>query len=87
MLRSAMAGKSYGAGTIFQRGDIWHVSFWADGRQIQKSSGSTKRQDSVRLRDQLLGKRARGEMGPAAADKINVHQQLHAEAGERTLLT
>jgi hypothetical protein len=25
---------------------------WADGRQIQKSSGSRKRQDAVRLRDQ-----------------------------------
>jgi hypothetical protein len=31
--------------------------FWADGRQIQKSSGSRKRQDAVRLRDQLLGKK------------------------------
>jgi hypothetical protein len=40
-----MAGRSYGAGTIFQRGKVWYVSFWADGRQIQKSSGSTKRQD------------------------------------------
>src|SRR5690349_22296254 len=71
-----MAGRSYGAGTIFQRGKVWYVSFWADGRQIQKSSGSTKRQDAVRLRDQLLGKKARGEMGPAAADKVTCGELL-----------
>jgi hypothetical protein len=71
-----MSGKSYGAGTIFQRGEIWYVSFWSDGRQIQKSSGSTKRQDAVRLRDQLLGKKARGEMGPAAADKVTCGELL-----------
>ena len=72
-----MAGRSYGAGTIFQRGKIWYVSFWADGRQIQKSSGSTKRQDAVRLRDQLLGKKARGEMGPAGADKVTCGELLN----------
>lgn len=71
-----MAGNSYGAGTIFQRGKIWYVSFWADGRQIQKSSGSTKRLDAVRLRDQLLGKKARGEMGPTAADKVTCGELL-----------
>src|SRR5271157_1317834 len=71
-----MSGKSYGAGTIFQRSEIWRVSFWSDGRQIQKSSGSTRRQDAVRLRDQLLGKKARGELGPAAADKVSCGQLL-----------
>lgn len=43
---------------------------------IQKSSGSTKRQDAVRLRDQLLGKKARGEMGPAAVDKVTCGELL-----------
>ena len=71
-----MSGKSYGAGTIFRRGGIWYVSFWSDGRQIQKSSGSSKRQDAVRLRDQLLGKKARGELGPAAADKVTCAELL-----------
>ncbi|HEV2325019.1 MAG TPA: site-specific integrase, partial [Terracidiphilus sp.] len=72
----AMAARSYGAGTIFQRGQIWYVSFWAGGRQIQKSSGSTKRQDAVRLRDQLLGKKARGEIGTAASDKVTCGELL-----------
>ncbi len=35
-----------------------------------KSSGSTKRQDAVRGRDQLLGKRARGEMPSADIERI-----------------
>lgn len=71
-----MAGKSYGAGAIFERGEIWDVSFWADARQIQKSSWSRKRQDAVRLRDHLLGKKARGEMGLAAADKVTCGELL-----------
>jgi integrase len=71
-----MAGTSYGSGTILRRGEIWYVSFWIDGRQIQKSSGSSKGQDAVRLRDQLLGKKARGEMGPAAADKVTCGELL-----------
>jgi integrase len=72
----AMATKSYGAGTIFKRGEVWYVSLWVDGRQIQKSSGSTKHQDAVRLRDQLLGKKVRGEIGPAAADKLTCSELL-----------
>jgi integrase len=71
-----MAGKSYGAGTIFKRGEIWYVSLWADGRQIQKSSGSRKREDAVRLRDHLLGKKARGEIGTAQASKVTCGELL-----------
>ena len=35
-----MARSSYGTGTIFKRGNIWYVSYWVDGKQVQKSSGS-----------------------------------------------
>lgn len=83
-----MAGRSYGAGTIFKRGEIWYVSFWADGRQIQKSSRSRKREDAVRLRDQLLGKKARGEMGPTETSKVTCGELLddlleHAKSNNR----
>jgi integrase len=71
-----MPKTSYGAGTIFKRGEIWYVSFWADGRQIQRSSGSQKRQDAVKLRDQLLGKKARGEMGDAVSAKVTCGELL-----------
>ena len=72
-----MPKSSYGAGTIFKRGEVWYVSLWADGRQIQKSSGSSKRQDAVRLRDRLLGKKARGEMGEVALAQVTCGELLN----------
>ena len=76
MLESAMPRSSYGAGTIFKRGEIWYVSLWADGRQIQKSSGSRRRQDAVSLRDQLLGRKVRGEVSDVALAKITCGELL-----------
>jgi hypothetical protein len=38
----------YDSGTLFQRGNVWYVSFCTNGREIQKSSGSAKCQDAVR---------------------------------------
>lgn len=49
-----MANSNYGAGTLFKRGDIWYISYWVDGRQVQKSTRSTELQDAKRLRDQIL---------------------------------
>ena len=66
----------YGTGSIFQRGGIWYVSMWVDGRQIQKSSHSRRRQDAMRLRDQLLGKRGRGELGREAGQKATCGELL-----------
>lgn len=71
-----MATTSYGAGTILKRGKIWYVSFWADGRQVQKSTGSERRQDAVMLRDQLLGKKARVETPDAIAGKVTCGELL-----------
>ena len=71
-----MATSSYGAGTIFKRGEIWYVSFWVDGRQVQKSSGSRRRQDAVLLRDQLLGKKCRGEVADVVAAKATCGELL-----------
>ena len=71
-----MAKSSYGAGTLFKRGEVWYVSLWVDGRQVQKSSGSSRRQDAVRLRDQLLGKKARGEISDLAAAKVTCGELL-----------
>jgi len=72
-----MPKSSYGAGTIFKRGEVWYVSLWAEGRQIQKSSGSSKRQDAVRLRDRLLGKKSRGEMAEALSTKVTCGELLN----------
>ena len=55
-----MARSSYGTGTIFKRGNIWYVSYWVDGKQVQKSSGSANIQDAKRLRDHILGEESSG---------------------------
>ncbi len=80
-----MPRSSYGSGTIFQRGEVWYVAYWVNGRQVQRSSRSTNVQDPKRLRDQILGKKARGEMVNAAVDKITCGELLddlleHAKA-------
>jgi integrase len=64
-------GHHYGAGTILKRGNIYYVSYWVDGKQHMKSSGSSKLDDAKKLRDELLGKKSRGEL-PAG----NVHQKV-----------
>jgi integrase len=71
-----MPRSSYGSGTIFQRGEVWYVAYWVNGRQVQRSSRSTNIQDAKRLRDQILGKKSRGEMVNAAADKITCGELL-----------
>jgi len=81
-----MARSTYGTGTIFKRGNIWYVSFWVDGKQIQKSSGSTNIQDAKRFRDQILGKKARGEIGVSEGAKTKCGELLddllaHYDAG------
>jgi len=50
-------------GSIFKTGKIWHVQIYVDGRQIKRSSRSSDYQVAVKLRDKLLGQRARGELG------------------------
>lgn len=80
-----MGRSSYGSGTIFQRGQIWYVSYWADGHQIQKSSKSTKRGDAVKLRDELIGKKTLGELRNPLLDRVTCGELLkdfleHSEA-------
>ena len=71
-----MGQATYGTGTLFKRGRIWYVSYWVNGRQIQRSARSTNIQDAKRLRDQILGKKARGEMGDSASEKITCNELL-----------
>ena len=71
-----MARPSYGSGTIFKRGRVWYVSYWADGRQIQKSSHSSRLQDAQRLRDQILGRKARGDLANVAIAKVTCGELL-----------
>ena len=71
MLRS-----SYGSGTLFKRGQIWYVSYWVEGRQVQKSSHSTNIQDAKRLRDQSLGEKARGQLANSTVERVTCGELL-----------
>ena len=66
----------YGTGTLRKRGNTWHVLYWVDGVQRQKSSKSSKIQDAKKLQDQILVKTARGEMGHFAAGKVTCGELL-----------
>jgi hypothetical protein len=71
-----MGKATYGTGTLFKRGRIWYVSYYVNGRQVQRSSRSNNIQDAKRLRDQILGQKARGEMGDSASQKITCNELL-----------
>jgi integrase len=73
---AAMGKATYGTGTLFRRGRIWYLSYYVNGRQVQRSSRSANLQDAKRLRDQILGKKARGEMSVSTAEKITCNELL-----------
>jgi integrase len=54
---------AHGAGRIFKRGKTWYVQVSVDGAVIKQSSRSEDYQVAKKLRDKLLGARARGELG------------------------
>jgi hypothetical protein len=65
-----MAINTYGAGTIYLRGDVWWVRVYIDNKPISQSSKSTKKSDAIKLRDQLLAKKHRGEITGGTPDKV-----------------
>jgi integrase len=71
-----MGKATYGTGTLFRRGRVWYLSYYVNGRQIQRSSRSTNIQDAKRLRDQILGKKARGEIGNSHIEKVTCNELL-----------
>ena len=71
-----MATSSYGAGTIFKRGRIWYLSYYFNGQQVVRSSRSTNIQDAKRLRDQILGKKSRGELGDTSTANVTCGELL-----------
>jgi integrase len=60
-----------------------------DGKQYQKSSHSSEIKDAKRLRDQILGRKARGEIGGVTVEKTTCGQLLddlveHAKANAKS---
>lgn len=68
--------KAKGNGSIFKRGNIWWVQIFQDGKQIGKSSKSTKKSEAVNLRNQLLAKKERGETQGGMAEKVSIGELL-----------
>jgi hypothetical protein len=80
-----MGKATYGTGTIFKRGRIWYLSYYVDGQQVVRSSRSTNVQDAKRLRDQILGKKSRGELADTVTANVTCGELLddlleHAKA-------
>jgi integrase len=65
-----------GAGSIYQRGNIWWVKVHVDGKPIRESSGSEKYEDAKRLRDKLLGQKHRGEISGGNPARVTVGELL-----------
>src|SRR5947209_16290473 len=71
-----MANAKDGSGSIYQRGNVWWVKVYVDGKPQRESSGSEKYEDAKRLRDKLLGQKHRGEIHGGAPDKVTVGELL-----------
>src|SRR5215469_3177660 len=71
-----MPRKTDGSGTIYRRGEIWWVKIHIDGRAVYESSHSTKKSDAIKLRNQLLAKKERGEISGGTPDKVLIGELL-----------
>ncbi len=65
-----------GSGSIYQRGNVWWVKVYVDGKPHRESSKSAKYEDAKRLRDKLLGQKHRGEISGGHPDKVTVGELL-----------
>src|SRR5215831_3163645 len=68
--------KTNGAGSIYQRGNIWWVQVYVDGKPIIQSSKSTKKADAINLRNRLLAKKSRGDLSAGSANTILIDELL-----------
>ena len=71
-----MATNNFGTGTIYQRGDVWWVRLYVDNKPISRSSKSTKKSDAIKLRDQMIARKHRGEITGGALDKVLIGELL-----------
>jgi integrase len=68
--------RTNGAGSIYQRGEIWWVQVYVDGKPIIQSSKSTKKTEAVKLRNKLLAKKERGELSGGRPEKVLIGELL-----------
>jgi integrase len=68
--------RTNGAGSIYQRGNIWWVQVYIDGKAVVQSSKSSKKADAIKLRNQLLARKERGELSAGAPEKVLIGELL-----------
>src|ERR1035441_6909758 len=68
--------KTNGTGSIYQRGNIWWVQVYVDGKPIIESSKSNKKSDAVKLRNQLLARKSRGEISGGKPTTVLIGELL-----------
>ena len=68
--------KNNGTCTVYQRGNIWWVQVYVDGKPIIRSSKSNKKAEAVKLRNRLLARKERGEIFSGAPDQVLIGELL-----------
>src|SRR5947209_20087684 len=68
--------RTNGSGSIYQRGNIWWVQVYVDGKPIIESSKSNKKSDAVKLRNRLLAKKERGEISGGKPTTVLIGELL-----------
>lgn len=69
--------KTNGSGSIYQRGNIWWVQVYVDGKPIIESSKSNKKSEAVDLRNRLLAKKERGEISGGKPTTVLIDELLN----------
>jgi integrase len=61
-------------GSLYQRGEIWWVKYYTDGRPIRESTGTAKRKEAERFLKEREGRIAMGQPVLQRADRISYEE-------------
>jgi integrase len=61
-----------GVGSVYQRGDIWWISYTVHGRRRRESSGSRLKRDAQELLRTRIAEAAHGTPAPPSADSLTL---------------
>ena len=68
----------YGDGTLYQRGRVWWIKIYVDGRPHYESTGTEHVEDARRVLDTRRGERAKGEPIHARLDHVTYAEAAQA---------
>jgi hypothetical protein len=67
-----------GSGHLYQRGDVWWVQYFVNGRRHQESTRTTRKSEAAEFLQKRLGHAAEGRPIPPRIDKI-LYDELAAD--------